>query len=88
MSTIEDLVRSPIYSAMRRIALRHFRPGNNVVTNQYYPVNPARPVKLRSIVHKLNLFNRGLNKEGVRKASPECESSISVREVGLADARE
>jgi hypothetical protein len=36
----------------------------------------------------LNLFNRGLNKEGVRKASPECESSISVREVGLADARE
>ena len=67
MTDIENPIRNPIHSAVRRIAFRHFRPGNDGATNQYHPVNPACPVKLRSTVHKVNLFNRGLNNEGVSK---------------------
>jgi hypothetical protein len=85
---VETLVRSPIYSAMRRIALRHFRPGNNTATNQLHPMEPARPIKLRSIVHKADLFNPGQNKEGVEEGPQECQSSIVLWEVGMAEASE
>ena len=68
---IENLIWNPINSAIRRIAFRHFRPGNDGATNQYYPVNPVNPVKLiyaarhltgactiklQSMIHKGGLF--------------------------------